>query len=113
VLGAANVPRLMSDKLAQDRETTRVGNLVRACVVTIRVAKSSNVSAPDDVSSCEVVAVKEMNDIGIDACASHVSSKIAKQPVGFGTDSVGASFAQKRLDGVRTRITMNLKGGDL
>jgi hypothetical protein len=35
-----------------------------------------------------------------------------KQPVGFGTDSVGASLVQKRFDGVRVRITMNLHRGD-
>jgi hypothetical protein len=81
----------MSDKLAQDRETTGVANLVDACVVTTRVAKSSNISAPDHASSCEVVAVKQMNDICVDTLAADVSSKTSKQPVGFGTDSVIAS----------------------
>jgi hypothetical protein len=39
-----------------------------------------------------------MNDIGIDARLSNISiisTKRSKQPVGFGTDSVGASLAQK------------------
>jgi hypothetical protein len=57
-----------------------------------------------------------MNNIGIDARASSISiisTKSSKQSVGFGTDSVGASLAQKRLDGVRGRIAMNLQVGDL
>jgi hypothetical protein len=54
-----------------------------------------------------------MNDIGSDVRAPDISSKTSKQPVGFGTDSVGASLVQKRLDGVRTKITMNLQEGYL
>jgi hypothetical protein len=59
-----------------------------------------------------------MNDIGIEAnaCASYISikpTKRSKQPVGFGTDSVGASLDNKRSDGVCGRIAMNLQVGDL
>jgi hypothetical protein len=111
MLGAADVPRLMSEKLALHRETTGIADLIDACVVTTGIAKSSNVSAPNRASSSKIFAVKQMNDIGIDARLSDISiisTKSSKQPVGFGTDSVGASLAQKRLDGVRGRIAMNL-----
>jgi hypothetical protein len=58
VLGAADVPRLMSENLALNIETARMANLVDACVVTHGIAKSSNISAPNRVGSSEVVAVK-------------------------------------------------------
>jgi malate synthase len=78
VLGAANVPRLMSDNLALDIETTGIANLVDAYVVTTGIAKGSNISAPNRTGSGEVVAVKEMNDIGIDAPALNKSTKSSK-----------------------------------
>jgi hypothetical protein len=113
VLPAADVPRLMSDKLALDRETTGIANLVDACVVTIRVAKCSNVSAPNRFSSSEVVAMKQMNDISLDARAFDIPNKTFKQPVGFGTDMVVASKINQRFDGVRGSIAMNLQVRDL
>jgi hypothetical protein len=57
VLGTADVPILMSQKLALQRETTGIAYLVDACVESIRVAKSSNLGAPDRVSSSEAVSV--------------------------------------------------------
>jgi hypothetical protein len=91
--GIAVVPHLMSHKLAPQRETTGKVNLIHACVVTRRVTKSSNVSAPNRVSSSECFAMKQMNDIGIDGLAVDISTKILKQPVGFiGTDIVVASL---------------------
>jgi hypothetical protein len=84
----------MSQKFALDIETTGIAHLVDACVVTTGITKSSNISAPNRSSSSEVFAVKQMNDIGIDACFFYISiksTKTSKQPVGFGADSVGAS----------------------
>jgi hypothetical protein len=93
MLAIAVVPHLMSHKLALQRETTGIANLVHACVVTRRVAKSSNISAPNRASSSEVFAMKQMNDIGIDGLADDISTKILKQPVGIiGTDIVVASL---------------------
>jgi hypothetical protein len=43
-----------------------------------RVAKTSNVSAPNCGSSSEVLAVKEMHDIGIDAVLLDIFNKILK-----------------------------------
>jgi hypothetical protein len=112
VVGATDVPSLMSHKLALLRERVGKSNLVDACVVTRRTAKSSNISAPNRASSSEVLAVKQMNDIAIDARASDISNKLLKQPIGVATDIVVASLVQHRSDGVRGRITMNLQGGD-
>jgi hypothetical protein len=80
----------MSHKLALHRETTGKGYLVDACAVTIRIAKISNISAPNRASSSEVLTVKQMIDIAIDALASEISIKRLKQPVGVATDIVGA-----------------------
>jgi hypothetical protein len=52
----------------------RKANLVDR-IVTTRVAKTSNVSAPNCGSSSEVLAVKEMHDIGIDAVLLIYSTK--------------------------------------
>jgi hypothetical protein len=91
--GIAVVPHLMSRKLALQRETIGKVNLVHACVVTRLVTKSSNVSAPNHVSSSEVFTMKQMNDIGIDGLADDISNKILKQPVGIiVTDIVVASL---------------------
>jgi hypothetical protein len=113
VFGIQVVPNLMSQKLALEIETTGIAHLVDAYVVIPRVAKDSSITAPDRSSSSEVFAVKQMNDIGIDARFSDISTKTSKQSVGFGTDSVGTSLAQERLDGVCGRIAMNLQVGDL
>jgi hypothetical protein len=78
VFGIHVVPNLMSDNLALLIETTGKAQLVDACVVTPRVANSSNPSATNRASSSEVFAVKQMNDIGIDARASDISTKTSK-----------------------------------
>jgi hypothetical protein len=118
VLGVADVPRLMSDKLAPQRETIGIANLVHACVPSPPMAKSSSKCAPNRFSSSEVVAVKKMNDISSDALffkalEVDIFIKTSKQPVGFGTDMVVASFANQRFDGVRGSIAMNLQVRDL
>jgi hypothetical protein len=109
VFGITIVSNLMSQKLALYRETIAKANLIDACVVPPRVAKISNISAPNRIGSGEVLAVEEMNDIGIDVLASSMSNKTFKQPVGFGTDSFGASLAQKRSNRVSCRIAMHLQ----
>jgi hypothetical protein len=86
----------MSDKLALQRETTGITDFVGAYVVTPPVTKCCNISAPNQASSSEVVAVKQMNDIGIDARTADVCTKTSEQPVGFSTDNVGASLDQER-----------------
>jgi hypothetical protein len=91
VCGITVVSHLMSQKLALHRETAGEADLVHACVPTTGFAKSSNISAPNIVSFSEVVAVKEMNNIGIDVRASNIrasniSTKSLKQPAGVGTD---------------------------
>jgi hypothetical protein len=68
----------MSHKLALHRETTGKGYLVDACAVTIRIAKSSNISAPNRASSSEVLTVKQVIDIAIDALAFGISNKTWK-----------------------------------
>jgi hypothetical protein len=111
VVGATGVPSLVSQKLALQREATGKGHLVNACAVTIRIAKSSNISAPNRASSSEVLAVKQMSDIAFDARgpAFDIYTKTWKQRA---TDIVGASFGQERFDGVCGRITINLHVGD-
>jgi hypothetical protein len=97
VLGATEVPRLISEKLCfAERETAGIAIFVGADVVTPRVTKSSNISAANQASSSKVVAAKQMNDIGINARAADVCTKTPKQPVGFGTETVGASLNQER-----------------
>jgi hypothetical protein len=63
----------MSQKLALHIEAIGKAHLIDSCVVSHGIAKSSNISASNCVGSNEVFAVKEMNDIGIDALASDVS----------------------------------------
>jgi hypothetical protein len=92
MVGIADVSILMSHKLALQRENTGIAHFVDAYVVLPRVANSSNISAPNRVGSGDVLAVKEMSDIGIDK-----ASKTSKQPVGFGPGTACASLAQKRL----------------
>jgi malate synthase len=58
VPGVADVPRLMSDNLALNIETTGMANLVNAYVVTQGITKSSNISAPNRFGASEVFAVK-------------------------------------------------------
>jgi hypothetical protein len=108
VAGATGVPSLMSHKPALQRETTGKGNLVDACAVTILIANTSNVSAPNRASSSEVIAVKQMSDIAFVAHAFDVYTKTWKQR----TTDIGASFGHHRCDGVRGRITVNLQVGD-
>jgi hypothetical protein len=72
--GTADVASLMSHKLAlRWRLPEKLISLT--CIVTTRVAKTSNVSAPNCGSSSEVLAVKEMHDIGIDAVLLIYSTK--------------------------------------
>jgi hypothetical protein len=73
----------MSHKLALLGERTGKVNLVDACAETS--AKSSNIGAPNRVCSSEVLAVKQMIDIFIDALASGISNKLLEQPVGVAT----------------------------
>jgi hypothetical protein len=113
VVGATYVPSLVSHKLALLRERGGKGYLIDACVVTIRTAKSSKISAANRASFSEVLAVKQMIDIAIDALASDISIKLLKQPVGVATDIVVAGEFQERSDGVRGTITMNLQIRDL
>jgi hypothetical protein len=80
----------MSHKLALLGERTGKANLVDACAETSRIAKTSNISAPNRVCSSEVLAVKQMIDIFIDALASDISSKLLEQPVGAATDIAAA-----------------------
>jgi hypothetical protein len=68
----------MSQKLAVSRDTAGKSYLVDACVVPPRVAKSSNISAPNCAGSSEVLAVKQMNDIGVDALSMDIFTKISK-----------------------------------
>jgi hypothetical protein len=103
----------MSHKLALLDEITGKGNLVDACVESSRIANTSNISAPNCASSSEVLAVKQMSDIAVDARASRISSKILKQPTVVITDIAVAGLVQEISDGVRVRITMNLHVGDL
>jgi hypothetical protein len=81
----------MRDKLTSQRRTTARNDIVGANVATPCVTKSCNISATNQASSSEVVAMKEINDIGIDARTAVVCTKSSDQPVGFGADTVGAS----------------------
>jgi hypothetical protein len=81
----------MSHKLALLGERIGKANLVDACVVTPRIAKRSNISAPNRASSSKVLSVKQMIDIAIDALAFDISIKLLKQPVGVATDITVAS----------------------
>jgi hypothetical protein len=67
----------VSQKLAPHREIIGKGHLVDACAVTNRIAKSSNISAPNRASS-EVLAVEQMSDIAIDARAVDIFTKTWK-----------------------------------
>ena len=78
VFGITIVSNLMSQKLALHRETIAKANLIDACVVPPRVANSIYISAPNRIGSGEVLAVKQMNDIGIDVRASNISTKSSK-----------------------------------
>jgi hypothetical protein len=91
MVGATDVPSLMSHKLALLGERVGKANLVDACVVTKRTAKRSKIGAPNRASSSKVLAVKQMIDIAIDALFLDISIKLLKQSVGIATDIAGAS----------------------
>jgi hypothetical protein len=74
--GITVVSYLMSQKLALRRDIAGEADLVDGCVESL--AKRINIRASNCISSSEVVAVKEMNDIGSDTRPCDVSSISAK-----------------------------------